>query len=59
MAFNYQPSVKGYAGAPFMTGTGGLTPFLEFFRFYNDRYYTGTEEVNRRRGAAQLAFHGV
>jgi hypothetical protein len=46
MAFNYQPSVKGYAGAPFMTGTGGLTPFLEFFRFYNDRYYTGTEEVN-------------
>ena len=46
MAFNYQPPVKGYVGAPFMTGSGGVTPFLEFFRFYNDRYYTGTEEVN-------------
>jgi len=44
MAFNYQPPVKGYAGAPFMTS--GFTPFLEFFRFYNDRYYTATEEVN-------------
>jgi hypothetical protein len=46
MAFNYQPPVKGYAGAPFMTGAGGVTPSLEFFRFYNDRYYTATEEVN-------------
>jgi hypothetical protein len=44
MAFNYQPPVKGYVGAPFLTS--GFTPFLEFFRFYNDRYYTGTEEVN-------------
>jgi hypothetical protein len=45
MAFNYQPPVKGYAGAPFIGGTG-FTPSLAFFRFYNDRYYTATEEVN-------------
>jgi len=46
MAFNYQPQVKGYAGAPFITGAIGATPGWSFFRFYNDRFYTGTEEVN-------------
>jgi hypothetical protein len=46
MAFNYQPAVRGYAGAPWVSGaSSGFTPFLEFFRFYNQRYYTGTEEV--------------
>ena len=46
MAFNYQPPVKGYAGAPFMSDTSGVaTPLLEFFRFYNDRYYRDTQEI--------------
>lgn len=47
MAFNYQPAVKGYSGAPFMSDVAGVnTPLLEFFRFYNDRYYRGTQPVS-------------
>jgi len=45
MAFGFQPDVKGYAGAPFYAFNTS-TPFLEFFRFYNQRYYTGTREVH-------------
>lgn len=46
MAFNFQPTVKGYAGAPNMSDTSGVnTPLLEFFRFYNDRYYRGAQEI--------------
>jgi Beta-galactosidase len=46
MAFGFQKPVAGYAGAPF--GSGGhnvFTPFLEFFREYNQRYYTGADNV--------------
>jgi Beta-galactosidase len=46
MAFNYQPPVKGYIGAPFMSDVAHVfTSMLEFFRFYNDRYYKGTQEI--------------
>jgi len=45
MAFGLQPKVQGYAGAPYYASSF-TTPFLEFFRFYNQRYYTGTEEVH-------------
>jgi hypothetical protein len=46
MAFGYQTSVSGYPGAPWLTGANNIfTPILEFFREYNDRYYTATENV--------------
>ncbi|HWB82506.1 MAG TPA: beta-galactosidase [Bryobacteraceae bacterium] len=46
MAFNYQKPVAGYAGAPFISGAFNVfTPILEFFRNYNTRYYTGTDNV--------------
>jgi hypothetical protein len=45
MAFGFQPTVQGYAGAP-NYASSFTTPFLEFFRFHNQRYYTGTEEVH-------------
>lgn len=45
MAFGFQPKVQGYAGAPYYASSVA-TPFLEFFRFYNQRYYTGTGEVH-------------
>ena len=45
MAFGFQPKVQGYAGTPYYASSF-TTPFLEFFRFYNQRYYTGAEEVH-------------
>jgi hypothetical protein len=46
MAFNYPVPVPGYAGAPYYHGANHVfTPLLEFFREYNDRYYTSTESV--------------
>ncbi len=44
MAFGYETPVAGYAGAPWMAGSG-TTPILEFFRHYHDRYYTRTRNV--------------
>jgi hypothetical protein len=47
MAFDYQPTVKSYPGAPWASGANGVfTGYQEFFRHYNQRYYTGTEEVH-------------
>jgi hypothetical protein len=43
MAFDYESPVAGYVGSPFMTRI--FTPFLEFYREYYNRYYTGTEMV--------------
>jgi hypothetical protein len=43
MAFNYETPVAGYPGAPALTKV--FTPFVEFYREYHDRYFTGTEEV--------------
>ncbi|MGD0654044.1 MAG: alpha-amylase family protein [Thermoguttaceae bacterium] len=46
MAFGYQKPVAGYPGAPFGAGAHNVfTPIMEFFRQYNDRYYTGTDNV--------------
>jgi hypothetical protein len=46
MAFNYQKVMKGSPGAPYGSGgTNVFTPIMEFFRAYNDRYYTGTDNV--------------
>lgn len=46
MAFNYPTKVRGYAGGPYDGGAGKtFSPILEFYRHYNDRYYTGTESV--------------
>ncbi|MGP8247719.1 MAG: beta-galactosidase [Bryobacteraceae bacterium] len=46
MAFNYQKPVAGYFGAPNVNGAHNVfTPIMEFFRAYNDRYYTGTDNV--------------
>jgi hypothetical protein len=48
MAFNYQKYVPGYGylGGPNIEGTERIfTPEAEFFREYNDRYYTDTENV--------------
>ncbi|HVT89193.1 MAG TPA: alpha-amylase family protein [Tepidisphaeraceae bacterium] len=46
MSFNYQKPLAGFAGAPFGPGAYNVfTPLLEFFREYNQRYYTGTENV--------------
>jgi len=43
MAFDYETPVAGYPGAPNMTRI--FTPFLEFYREYYNRYFTGTEMV--------------
>ncbi|MGA2798423.1 MAG: alpha-amylase family protein [Thermoguttaceae bacterium] len=46
MAFGRQSSVAGYVGAPFGSGAHNVfTPILEFFREYNQRYYTGADNV--------------
>jgi hypothetical protein len=46
MAFNYPTKVPGYAGGPFDGGAGKtFSPILEFYRHYNERYYTGTQSV--------------
>ena len=46
MAFNYATTVKGYAGGPYTEGAAKtFSPIMEFYRHYNDRYYTGTESV--------------
>jgi len=46
MAFKYEKPVPGFGvqGGPFMA-YNVFTPFMEFFREYNDRYCTGTENV--------------
>jgi len=44
MAFGHQKPVAGYPGAP-MLAYNTFTPILEFFREYNDRFYTGTDNV--------------
>lgn len=46
MAFGYQKPVPGLAAAPFGSGAfNTFTPMMEFFREYNDRYYTGVDNV--------------
>jgi hypothetical protein len=46
MAFGYQKPVEGLAAAPFGSGAFNVfTPTMEFFREYNERYYTGTDNV--------------
>ena len=46
MAFCYQKPIAGYAGAPFGSSAHNVfTPIMEFFREYNQRYYTGTDNV--------------
>jgi hypothetical protein len=46
MAFGYQKPVAGLAPAPMGSGAFNVfTPMMEFFREYNDRYYTGTDNV--------------
>jgi hypothetical protein len=46
MAFHYAKPGPAYLGAPNINGAHNVfTPILEFFRFYNDRYYTGTDNV--------------
>jgi hypothetical protein len=46
MAFEYEKPVPGFGvqGGPFMAANL-FTPFMEFFREYNDRYCTNTENV--------------
>ena len=46
MAFGYQKPVAGLAAAPLGSGAfNTFTPMMEFFREYNDRYYTGVDNV--------------
>ena len=46
MAFGYQKPVAGLAAAPMGSGAfNTFTPIMEFFREYNDRYYTGVDNV--------------
>lgn len=45
MAYGYETPVRGYAGAPWMSARAATTPILQFFRYYHDRYYTGTTNV--------------
>jgi len=46
MAFGYQKPVAGMAAAPMGSGAFNVfTPAMEFFREYNDRYYTGVDNV--------------
>jgi len=46
MAFNYEKPIPGFGlqGGPFMS-YNIFTPFMEFFRAYNDRYCAGTDNV--------------
>ena len=44
--FGYQKPVAGMAAAPMGSGAFNVfTPTMEFFREYNDRYYTGVDNV--------------
>ena len=46
MSFGYQKPVAGLAQAPMGSGAfNTFTPMMEFFREYNDRYYTGVDNV--------------
>jgi hypothetical protein len=46
MAFGYETPVAGYPGAPWSaSGSSVFTPLVEFFRAYDSRYYTKTQEV--------------
>jgi hypothetical protein len=46
MAFGYETPVAGYGGAPWSaSGNTVFTPLVEFFRAYQPRYYTKTQEV--------------
>jgi hypothetical protein len=46
MSFGYQKPVAGLAAAPMGSGAfNTFTPMMEFFREYNDRYYTGVDNV--------------
>jgi len=46
MAFGYQKPVAGMAAAPLGSGAFNVfTPMMEFFREYNDRYYTAVDNV--------------
>ena len=46
MAFGYQKPVAGLAAAPMGSGAFNVfTPTMEFFREYNDRFYTGVDNV--------------
>jgi predicted peroxiredoxin len=46
MSFGYQKPVAGLAAAPMGSGAFNVfTPMMEFFREYNDRYYTGVDNV--------------
>ncbi|HUA62971.1 MAG TPA: beta-galactosidase [Verrucomicrobiae bacterium] len=46
MAFNYEKPIAGFGvqGGPFMS-YNLFTPFMEFFREYNDRYCTAADSV--------------
>jgi hypothetical protein len=45
MAFGYETPVAGYAGSPWMAARSGTTATIEFYRYYFQRYYTGTTNV--------------
>lgn len=46
MSFGYQKPLAGLAPAPLGSGAfNTFTPFMEFYREYNDRYYTGVDNV--------------
>jgi hypothetical protein len=46
MAFGYETTVSGYAGAAWAASAHNVfTPLVEFFRAYIARYYTHTENV--------------
>ena len=46
MSFGYQKPVAGLAAAPMGSGAfNTITPMMEFFREYNDRYYTAVDNV--------------
>jgi len=46
MSFGYQKPVPGNIAAPYGSEAHNVfTPLLEFFREYNDRFYTGTDNV--------------
>jgi Beta-galactosidase len=46
MAFGYQKPLGGLTAAPFGSGAFNIfTPMTEFFREYNERYYTETDNV--------------
>ena len=46
MAFGYQKPIAGLAAAPMGSGAfNTFTPMMEFFREYNERFYTGVDNV--------------